>query len=300
MREGRRLAARARAKINLFLEVTGRRADGYHDIDSVFLEIDLADEISASPTEDGRVELVCDNPALPVDERNLAVRAALALRQGQTRDGREGIRFSLKKRIPAGGGLGGGSSDAAAALRLANALWECGLSDAELLPIAAATGSDVPFFLRGGMCRCRGRGEIINPLPGFPEGIEIGLALPPFSSSTAEAYRGVRLPAPDGIRSPEAFLAATARGDVRAMREEAFNRFEESVFRALPALGRLHRELEALLGHSVRMSGSGSSLWFFAEQGWRENALLAAWGEANRVRLLPARSAGGGGKIVYD
>lgn len=279
----------ARAKVNCFLEVTGKRPDGYHDIDSVFVAIDFADTVEADAAAPGELTLACDAPDLPTDARNLALRAALLLREHGGGTSREkGLALRLRKRIPFGAGLGGGSSDAAAVLRLANAWWDCGLSDAALLPLAAKLGSDVPFFLHGGACRCRGRGELIDPLPEFPKGIEFGLALPPFFSSTAESYRRIALPPPSAARSPDPFLAATARGDVRAMREEAFNRFEATVFAAQPELGRMHRELETLLGHSARMSGSGSALWFFAEKGWRNNGRLASWARANRVVLISA------------
>ncbi len=254
----------AHAKVNLFLEVTGKRPDGYHDIDSIFTEIDLADEIEANPAAPGEVTLACDAPELPVDERNLALRAALILRDhcGEPK-GNKGLALTLRKRIPAGAGLGGGSSDAAATLRLANTWWNYNLPETELHTLAAKLGSDVPFFLHGGTCRCRGRGEIIDPLPDFPKGIEIGLLLPPFPSSTAAAYCNIRLPNPGEARTPEAFLSAMAQNDVEGMREAAFNRFEASVFAALPELGRLHRELETRLNHSARLSGSGSALWFF-------------------------------------
>lgn len=286
------IAAHACAKVNLFLEVTGKRPDGCHDIDSVFVEIDFADTITAQSAATGAVTLACDDPSLPTDEDNLVVRAALALREkcGAGAAGK-GIALRLAKQIPAGGGLGGGSSDAAATLRLANTLWRCGLSTEELLSLAETLGSDVPFFLHGGACRCRGRGEIITPLPAFPEDIEIGLAIPPVASSTAAAYRGLRLPSPGEALVADVFIETMRQGDAKAMRAAAFNRFEESVFRALPGLGALHAELETILGHSARMSGSGSVLWFFAEPGWRENAELADWARAKAVRLLPARAA---------
>lgn len=290
------ISVQAHAKLNLFLEVTGRRADGFHDIDSVFVELDLADTVRASslPSQGG-VTLLCDNPEVPVDGSNLAVRAALAVRSALGADAaaREGLRFHLLKRIPSGGGLGGGSSDAAAALRLANALWGGGLREEELLPLAAALGSDVPFFLRGGTCRCRGRGEIVETLPAFPEDVELGLALPPFPSSTARAYGGLPLPDPGSRRDPSAFIDAMIRRDRDAMGELAFNRFEASVFRALPRLGGMHADLEKFLRRPVRMSGSGSTLWFFAEKGWRDSAALASWADGHGVTLLSAHAAAG-------
>jgi 4-diphosphocytidyl-2-C-methyl-D-erythritol kinase len=265
-----RVAAQARAKVNLFLEVTGKRADGYHDIDSVFAEIDLADTLRArvpAPDEGAAdsITLICDDSSLPTDESNLVVRAAYALREYCAEKGMrpKGLELRLEKRIPSGGGLGGGSSDAATTLRLADKLWECGLSETELHTLAETLGSDVPFFLRGGVCRCRGRGEIIEPLPPLPTGVRIGLSLPEIAVSTAEAYRNLTLPLPGAARTADAFIAAMAAGDLSAMRAAAFNRFEATVFRDHPALGAAHAVLETELGHSARLSGSGSTLWYF-------------------------------------
>ena len=249
------------AKLNLFLEVVGKRPDGFHDIDSVFLEIDLADTLHAEPADGGTVSLTCDRPDLPVDCRNLVVKAAERLRREC--GVREGIAFDLQKRIPAGAGLGGGSSNAAGALRLANTVWKTGLSDAELAVIAADVGSDVPFFLHGGLCLCRGRGEIIARLPDLPAGIGLGLALTGIFSDTASAYRGLALPAPGRARKADEFIRAAESGDIEGMAAAAFNRFEKTVFAAHPPLADHHARLERYLRRPVRMSGSGSGLWFF-------------------------------------
>lgn len=248
------------AKLNLFLEVIGRRPDGFHDIESVFLEIDLADTLSAAPAETNAITLTCDNPAVPTGDGNLVVRAAELLRR-ECGVG-AGIRFHLEKRIPMGGGLGGGSSNAAAALRLANNVWNTGLADADLAVLGARLGSDVPFFFYGGACLCQGRGEIITPLAPFPAAVPLGLAVTGIHSDTAAAYRGLRHLGTGDLRSAERFIRAINAGDAEAMAAAAFNRFEESVFMALPRLGEIHRHLETRLGRPVRMSGSGSGLWF--------------------------------------
>lgn len=293
---GEWLSARARAKLNLFLEVPGKRPDGYHNIDSVFVEIDLGDTVQGRVVDGGGIRLRCDTPGLPTGEENLVVKAVRALRaaceaRGIPGASAQGLELQLHKRIPVGGGLGGGSSDAAAALLLANELWGCGLGEEELLPLAATLGSDVPFFLRGGACRCTGRGDVLEPVASFPERIAFGLAIPSFPSLTADAYKNLRLPHPNETRSAQPFIKAMANGKMGAMRTHSFNRFEETVFQALPQLGKLHGELEALLRHPVRMSGSGSALWFFAEKGWRGDTRLNAWANANGVTLLSTRPA---------
>lgn len=279
----------AHAKLNLFLEVTAKRPDGFHDIDSVFVQISLADRLYAEAHRANLLVLFCDDPQLPVDCDNLALKAVELL---QRRCGiyHKGMKLRLHKSIPPGSGLGGGSSDAAAGLRLANALWECGLNREQLAAIGAEIGSDVPFFLHGGACLVQGRGEKVTPLPDFPEKIEFGLALPPIVSNTARAYASLRLPGSAEIRSAQSFVDAMRRGDIPAMKAAAFNRFETSVFAALPGLQAIHHGLRERIACPVCMSGSGSALWFFAEPGWQENRDLQQWAEDTGTRLLSARA----------
>ncbi|MGE5277031.1 MAG: 4-(cytidine 5'-diphospho)-2-C-methyl-D-erythritol kinase [Acidobacteriota bacterium] len=180
------LGADAPAKINRELRVGPRRADGYHEIRSRFVTIDLADRIEAE--ESSRLDLVCE-PAglagLPTDRSNLAARAALALAETAGREPR--VRLRLVKRIPAGAGLGGGSTDAAVTLRLLCRLWKLDVSEAELARLAASLGSDVPFFLVGGEADVGGRGERVEARPDEPSE-NLVLVVPPFSISTAEVY----------------------------------------------------------------------------------------------------------------
>src|SRR5215204_1448307 len=158
----RRIVIDAPAKLNLGLEVIGRRDDGFHEIATIFLTIDLYDRLTLSPSAD--LELSCDDDAL-AGEDNLTLRALRLLRDETNRPG--GARIDLGKRIPAASGLGGASSDAAAALLAGRELWQQDVSDARLHDLAAQLGSDVPFFLRGGCAVGRGRGDLLEPLP-FP------------------------------------------------------------------------------------------------------------------------------------
>lgn len=254
------LTCPAYAKLNLFLEVTGKRPDGFHNLESVFLAIDLADTLSAEPRDDGRIGLACDAPGMPPEAENLAVKAAAALRRKV--GGGAGIQFHLEKRIPMGAGLGGGSSDAAAALVLTNRLWGTGLSRRELAEIGAGLGSDIPFFLYGGSCLCQGRGEKITLLPPCPRAPEMGVLVANLHSDTGAAYRGLSLPGRGEAVPAESFVAAWREGDAEGMRKHAFNRFEKTVFAAFPELGALHGAL-ARGGHAARLSGSGSGMWFF-------------------------------------
>lgn len=184
----RNLRAEAFAKINLSLKVLGERPDGYHEIETVFQTIDLADTLDVADGE-GDFRLETDDPAVPADERNLVHRAGAALAR------RFGVpasaRVRLTKRIPAGAGLGGGSSDAAVALVLLARLWDLPLEPATAGEIALELGSDVPFFLHGGTAVGRGRGERLTELPDGPDR-PVVLLVPPFPLSTARVYDALR------------------------------------------------------------------------------------------------------------
>jgi len=179
-----RLAAEAPAKINRELRVGSHRPDGYHEILSRMISIDLADRLTAEPAE--RLEFSCDDPAVPAGDHNLVVRAAtlLAARAGVP----VRARLRLEKRTPIGGGLGGGSADAAITLRLLARLWQCEERAGDLAALAAELGSDVPFFLTGGEAEVSGRGETVRPLPDAPP-TPLLLLLPPFAVPTAAVYR---------------------------------------------------------------------------------------------------------------
>ena len=156
----RQIVIDAPAKLNLGLEVIGRRDDGFHEIATIFVAIDLHDRLTLSPADD--LELICSDDAL-AGEENLALRALRLLRDETNYPG--GARIHLCKRIPAAAGLGGASSDAAAALRGGLQLWDLNVSDTELHNLAGGLGSDVPFFLHGGCAVGRGRGDVLEPLP---------------------------------------------------------------------------------------------------------------------------------------
>jgi len=254
-----------RAKINLFLDVAGRRADGYHDIVTVFHEIDLADDLEARLV-DGRpgdvtIELVGrtsgDGTAIPADGRNLAVRAAKLLLAEA--DSRATIALRLVKRIPTGGGLGGGSADAAGALRAVNRLLGLGASVEALERIGLETGSDVPFLVKGGTAIGRGRGEILERIDDVPK-FRFALMHPDFGVSTAEVYR--RVTPPYGGESGLAEVVAALRsGDAKRLGLLCRNALEAPAIRAEPRLGEALEAAREVLGGLVHMTGSGSTLF---------------------------------------
>lgn len=198
----RTLRIRACAKVNLGLRVLGKRPDGYHEIDTVLQSIDLCDHITLAPRRDDEISLeMVPDLGIPPDA-NLALRAArlLAERTGLP----TGVRILLEKEIPVGAGLGGGSSDAAAVLRGLNALFGLGLDTEALLDLGAGLGSDVPFFLIGGRCRARGRGERLRrmPVPDAEHAQIYVLLVPRFSLSAREVYEAFDRLQPEALDSP--------------------------------------------------------------------------------------------------
>jgi 4-diphosphocytidyl-2-C-methyl-D-erythritol kinase len=178
------------AKINLGLEIVGKRADGYHDIRTLFQTISLADELHLEPAPAGAIHLAGDDPFVPWDETNLVHRAARLLREKTGTD--QGARILVKKSVPAGRGLGGGSSNAAAALLGLNRMWGLGLDASELAGLARRLGADVPFFLHGGLCLGEDIGDRLTRLPDFAP-LPCLLVFPPFPIPTASIYAGVRM-----------------------------------------------------------------------------------------------------------
>lgn len=242
------------AKVNLFLEILGKRADGYHEICTFFVAVGLCDHLEFEEGATGDIQLSCDDPAVPVDEANLIVRAAQLLRD---RSGIErGAVIRLAKRIPMQAGLGGGSSDAAAALVGLRKLWRLALSDQELEQLAAQLGSDVPFFLNGPSAWGLGRGEILKPAR-LPTTLHFVLVCPPRGLSTAEVYRHSRVP--EVPISPEPMRRAVQQGDVEAIAAHLHNRLQEAAEMLAPEVRIMRQVFERLnpLGHG--MSGSGSS-----------------------------------------
>lgn len=252
----------AYAKINLTLDVLGRRADGYHTVATVMQTVDLHDTICLTTTDYDRMN--CTVPTLSNDE-NLALRAAQLLRQRLELT--QGVLIELHKRIPIAAGLGGGSSDAAAILLALQQWWRLQLSPTDLLTIAASLGSDVPFFLHGGLALCQGRGEQVTPLAcHWPKAMRWLLLLKPaISVSTAAVFRS--LPASDysdGTHS-QAVCAALHAGTM-PQAEDLHNSLERSVLEQYPEIAQAREDFLEAGASLVRLSGSGSTLFApFAE-----------------------------------
>ena len=256
----------APAKLNLFLEVLSKRSDGFHEIETLMCPIDVFDTLVVRDEPKGSVTFACEfavDPTrkdhaseadVPSDSSNLVVRAVELLRQ--TYGVERGAQLRLVKRIPAAAGLAGGSSDAAAALVAANAVWQLGRSVPELSALAAQLGSDVPFFLAGGAAVCRGRGEQVTRVEAFGE-LAAVVVRPPVGLSTADVYRACR-PA-QRPQSVQPLVDAWRGGDQRRRASGLCNRLQSAAESLCPWIERLRREFSRLdfVGH--QMSGSGTS-----------------------------------------
>lgn len=252
------------AKVNLFLAVTGRRPDGFHELVSVMAPLNLGDRLRLRLKKEEGVSFSCDDERLPCDEGNLVLRAVTAFRERYPF--REGLRIELEKRIPAGAGLGGGSSDAARLLVGLNQLLGHPADRDSLHELALSIGSDCPFFVDCRSAVVRGRGERIEPLPEVVRkrlnGAKILLIKPSFPIATAWAY-GALAKEPNGYCPPERaenFLAEWEREE-EPVRELLFNSLERPVYRKFIPLPALKERLEKELGLAVLMSGSGSTLF---------------------------------------
>ena len=242
------------AKLNLFLEVVRRRPDGFHDLDTVMETISIFDEVEIIQGGQG-ISIECDKPGVPLDETNTAWRAAQLMmdRCGE----RGGLQINIAKRIPTGGGLAGGSSNAAAVLLGLNALWGEPLGRGELMHLAAQIGSDVPFLVVGGTALCRGRGELVTELDGCGERCYL-VVYPGIPVSTASVYGGLRMPLTDLPRDANIFVELLQSGDIGSVGRAFFNRLEGPAARLFPGLAAWRKAMENLDLHGIALSGSGS------------------------------------------
>ncbi len=286
-----RVTLGAHAKINLNLRVLARRSDGFHDIDTVVQTITLHDTLRLEEAAGG-MSLELDDPGLPAGPENLVLRAAEELSRASGGSPSRGVRAVLRKRIPAGAGLGGGSSDAAAALVGLNRLWGLGLSVGALHPIAARLGSDVPFFLSGGTARLTGRGTLVEPLPD-QLGYSLVLVVPETPIATGEAY----------ARVPAALTPAAETGRIARFRpaqsgpvEEwvrAGNDLEPGARSLCPAIGEIKDRLLTVGAGAVAMTGSGSAVFgTFAGKAAADRALVRIEGRGWRVMRADPISRG--------
>jgi len=319
---------KAYAKLNLHLEVLGKRPDGYHDLWSIFHLISLCDELEFEPLENGRIVLTCNNNHLPVNEKNLVVKAARLLQDyaknpvvprhvpawliegdgvhpsvGQaccmsqdnkitsaqsilpedsitaarsiSQDNKlPGAKITLTKSLPIGAGLGGGSSDAAAALLGLSELWNMGLSGSELQRLALELGSDVPYFLTGGTALVTGRGEKIKPLD-WKQNYHFAIVYPGFGVSTAWAYKNLKIPLTKGPGFSKMFNCdPPLEPNSEQLAKVLYNDLEKAVIPSHPQIEQIKQQLAQNGSLGVLMSGSGSSVFgLFPDSGSARQAV---------------------------
>ena len=267
----------ARAKINWSLDITGVREDGYHLLDMVMQPITLTDTLTLEEAETDSVtlEVIGGDGVIPTDGRNLVVRAAEALRRES--GVAHGVRMLLEKRIPNGAGLGGGSSDAAAALHGLNRLWQLDLSQDELERIGLALGADIPFCLRGGLCRVQGIGERLTPLGSGPVW-PLVVVQPCPGLSTAAVYGAWHRSEQTLSVRTDVLIGALRTGDLCSLPAVPGNALE-AVSRAMqPAIGEAVALLFAHGAVCAQMSGSGSAVYGVFEGREKAQAAAAALG----------------------
>ena len=266
------------AKINWTLRILGKRQDGYHELCTVFQTVSLHDTLSFE--ESDQLELTCDDPNVPVDGQNLILKAAAMMRLQFAVS--QGAKIHLEKRIPSPGGLGGGSSNAAAAFIGLKRLWQIDISDHELQAIAEVIGSDVPFFLYGGTTTGTGRGERIEPIENIAEQWML-IVTPDADVSTKDAFSRINA---EALTSEAQKLNLTVcRNEVRSFDPRfsvLINDFEESIFDSHPEIKRVKDTLLELGAANAAMSGSGASVFaVFDKQETRQAALKALDREIN-------------------
>lgn len=270
-----KVTIRAFAKINLSLRITGRRPDGFHDLQTIVQALDLSDRLICTARR-GPFEISCKAASVPRDRTNLVWQAAQMLWSASGRDGEpRDTHVLLEKAIATRAGLGGGSSDSAAALLALRRLWKLNVTDDRLRTIAVMLGSDVSFFLVGGTALGLGRGEQVYPLADLPRWWVV-LAFPPFGIATADAYAWFD---EDAANAPPPNLPARSLPDTWLGRlVPLVNDLEIPVVRRHPAIGALRDRLGSLGALTAGMSGSGSTVFgIFKTSGSARKALRTLW-----------------------
>ena len=277
------LTLQSYAKINLGLKVVGQRPDGYHNIQSLFQEVNLADTLTFNRLQGNRVEVECDAPGVPSDRRNLAAQAAHLLKEELGFKG--GVRIRIRKEIPVGAGMGGGSSNAAASLNALNRLWDLGMSDDRLHEAAQILGSDVPFFLTGGAALVSGRGERIESLRGVDDICFVAVD-PGFGVDTGWAYAKLEFALTEDTRYISFLNSVQASGRVDLLRFFPCieNDFLPVLSAKYPAVSEVLSHLQSAGSLCSSVTGSGSVLFGCFPD------LVAAERVTDRLRLMGYRA----------
>lgn len=285
-----KILVKAPAKINLALDVLHKRDDGYHEVEMIMTTIDLADRLELTLLEQDQIHIISQNRYVPDDQRNLAYQAAKILKDRFQI--KQGVSISIEKTIPVAAGLAGGSSDAAAALRGLNKLWNLGLSIDELAEIGSEIGSDVSFCVYGGTALAKGRGEQITELPAPPTCWVI-LAKPFIGVSTADVYRRLDV---NKIDHPHigAMMDALHHNDYLAVCRNVGNVLEDVTLNLHPEVAQIKDQMKRFGADAVLMSGSGPTVFGLVQHDSRMhriyNGLRGFCDQVFAVRMLGDRN----------
>ncbi|MBU4477721.1 MAG: 4-(cytidine 5'-diphospho)-2-C-methyl-D-erythritol kinase [Candidatus Omnitrophica bacterium] len=263
------LTLKAPAKINLFLEVLGKRKDGHHNLITLFLKINLFDRLYFKDNAEKEITILCTDKRVPDNSDNLVYKAAELLRK---KTGcKRGAHIRIIKKIPIGAGLGGGSSDAAAALSGLNLLWKLKLTHNELLSLGRKIGADVPFFILPDSAAIgRGRGDILKPVY-VKKPLWLVVVDPGIFVSTKEVYSALALSLTKRKKDVKILTYALKNCDIKTMANIMFNRLESVTFKKYSKLAQIKKRISALGVRAVLMSGSGSSIFGIVDK--REEAI---------------------------
>lgn len=277
------ISIKAYAKINLTLDVVGKRPDGYHDVEMIMQSIDLWDEIILKEISEG-IELTCNIEELPRDKGNIAWRAAQLIKDkfGITK----GIHITINKNIPLEGGLAGGSADCAAVLSGLNELWELGMDGQQLRALGKSLGADVPFCLMGGTALAQGIGDKLTPID-LKGDLWLVIIKPEFGVSTREVYTGLKMEEIQKRPDNKRMIGYLNTGRVRDIADNLVNVLEEVTIPMHPDISRI----KSLLAHKgalgTLMSGSGPSVYgLFPDKDAAKNAATALKGQYDLVIAL--------------
>ncbi|MGA8942985.1 MAG: 4-(cytidine 5'-diphospho)-2-C-methyl-D-erythritol kinase [Thermoactinomyces sp.] len=281
------ISVKAPAKINLTLDALHKRPDGYHELKMVMTTVDLYDRVDLYARDDSAITLESSSGFVPQDERNLAYRAALLLREKAGI--KRGVHIYIDKHIPVAAGLAGGSSDAAATLRGLNHLWGLGLDLEELKEIGAEIGSDVPFCIYSKTALAEGRGEILTPLSP-PPACWVILAKPDHGVSTADVFKNLQVEKIDEHPQTEKMIDALERQDYEAMVRYLGNVLEPVTMEMHDTVKKLKEKMQLFGTDGVLMSGSGPTVFGLVKQEYRVkrivNSLKGFCHQVFAVRML--------------
>lgn len=251
------LTIKAPAKINIYLDVVGKRPDGYHELQTVMQSISLYDEVSVTKIPCG-IQLTCDKDYIPTDERNIAYKAAKAFKDKF--EIKDGVKIHLEKKIPVGSGLGGGSVDAASVLLAMDHLFEASVKKEELIELGKSIGADVPFCLLGKTALAEGIGERLTQISNSADW-DIVLIKPRFSISTAMVYKNYKMQERPPNVSAKGMIDALESGSVTGVASNMYNALESVACNEYPEIEHIKKRLIEAGAKGALMSGSGSSVF---------------------------------------